>query len=128
MKKIIKNKVYDSSTAHKLGMRWIGTEFNRTGWEELYRKKTGEFFTLYHCYRDNSERIDPFTYEEAQTWAEEHLDGDEYIGIFGDPEEDGSVEALNIRISSAKMKKLRQEASKKGLSLVDMVEKLIDAM
>lgn len=112
MKKIIKNRVYDTDKALFLG---------ETSCKTLYRKKTGEYF-LY----EESGKIIPLTYEEAQAWAEEHLDGDEYIAIFGEPEEDGSVEALNIRISSGRMTKLRQAASREGMSLVALVERLID--
>lgn len=125
MKKIIKGKVYDTSTAKKLGMRWVGAEFSRSGWEELYRKKTGEFFTLYHSYSDNSERIEPLTYEEAQRWAEEHLDGDDYISLFGEPEEDATKVALNIYIHAHVAAKLKAEAGRQGVSIGELIEKMM---
>lgn len=141
MKKIINNKIYDTGKAQKCG------EYESTPYrndfhyfcETLYRKKTGEFFlhgegnaaskyarSCGQNERCRGEKIVPLTYEAAQQWAEEHLDGDSYIEIFGEPEEDDSVEALNIRISSAKMKKLRQAAGRDELTLVALVEKLID--
>lgn len=141
MKKIIKNKVYDTDTAQRLGdyaPNPYRSDFHYFC-ETLYRKKTGEFFLhgegnaaskyARSCGQNETcwgEKIIPLTYEAAQQWAEEHLDGDSYIEIFGEPEEDGSIEALNIRISSAKMKKLRQEAWRDELTLVALVEKLID--
>lgn len=125
MKKIIKGKVYDTSTAKKLGMRWVGAEFSRSGWEELYHKKTGEFFTLCHSYSDNSERIEPLTYEKAQRWAEEHLDGDDYISIFGEPEEDSSKTALNIYIRNDTAAKLKAEAGRQGVSIGELIEKMM---
>lgn len=125
MKKVIKGRVYDTSTAKKLGMRWTGTEFSRSGWEELYRKKTGEFFTLYHSYSDNSERIEPITYEEAQRWAEEHLDGDDYISLFGEPEEDSTKSALNIYIRNDTAAKLKAEAGRQGVSIGELIERLM---
>lgn len=125
MKKVIKGKVYDTSTAKKLGMRWIGAEFSRSGWEELYRKKTGEFFTLYHSYSDSSERIEPITYEKAQCWAEEHLDGDDYISIFGEPEEDSTKTALNIYIRNDTAAKLKAEAGRQGVSIGELIEKMM---
>ena len=125
MRKVIKNKVYDTSTAKKLGMCWIGAEFSRSGGEELYRKKTGEFFTLYHSYSDNSERIEPITYEEAQCWAEEHLDGDDYISIFGEPEEDSTKSALNIYIRNDTAAKLKAEAGRQGVSIGELIEKMM---
>lgn len=125
MKKVIKNKVYDTNTAKKLGMRWIGAEYSRSGWEELFHKKTGEFFTLYHSYSDNSERIDPITYDEAQSWAEEHLEGDDYIRIFGEPEEDSTKSALNIYIRNDTAAKLKAEAGRQGVSIGELIEKMM---
>lgn len=125
MKKVIRGKVYDTSTAKKLGMRWIGAEFSRSGWEELYRKKTGEFFTLYHSYSDNDERIEPITYEEAQRLAEEHLDGDDYISLFGEPEEDSTKSALNIYIRNDTAAKLKAEAGRQGVSIGELIERLM---
>lgn len=144
MKKIIKNKLYDTDTAQFLGEYAPNPDQSNFSYfaETLYRKKTGEFF-LYgegnaaskysrSCgqnERCGGEKIVPLTYVEAQAWAEEHLDGEDYIAIFGDPEEDnGSVAALNIRISAAKMQKLRQAAGKQGVSLVDLVESMIDEL
>ncbi|MBQ6343937.1 MAG: hypothetical protein IJI41_12490 [Anaerolineaceae bacterium] len=33
------------------------------------------------------EVIIPMTIEDARDWAEEHLDADDYVKVFGDPEE-----------------------------------------
>lgn len=140
MKRIIKNKVYDTDKAKCVGTwdnRQYTSDFGYCS-EDLYRKKNGEFF-LYgeggplskyaKRYGDNvgyGKRITPLSYEAAQQWAEEHLDADQYIAIFGEPEDDGSIEALNVRISSARMAKLRQKASRDGLTLGALVERLID--
>ena len=68
--------------------------------EELYRKKTGEYFLYckggglspYRLYTpENSwvgrEEIQPITLDEAKEWAEEHLDAEDYVTVFGEPEE-----------------------------------------
>lgn len=144
MKRIIKNKLYDTDTAQRLGEYTPNPDQGDFSYfcETLYRKKTGEFFlhgegnaaskyarSCGQNERCGGEKIVPLTYAEAQAWAEEHLDGDDYIAIFGEPEEDnGSVAALNIRISAAKMQKLRQAAGKRGVSLVDLVESMIDEL
>lgn len=144
MKKIIKNKLYDTDTAQFLGEYAPNPDQSNFSYfaETLYRKKTGEFFlhgegnaaskyarSCGQNERCGGEKIVPLTYAEAQAWAEEHLDGEDYIAIFGEPEEDnGSVAALNIRISAAKMQKLRQAAGKQGVSLVDLVESMIDEL
>lgn len=143
MKKIIKNKLYDTDTAQFLGEYAPNPDQSNFSYfaETLYRKKTGEFFlhgegnaaSKYSrsCGQNETcegEKIVPLTYAEAQAWAEEHLDGDDYIALFGEPVEDDSVAALNIRISAAKMQKLRQAAGKQGVSLVDLVESMIDEL
>lgn len=125
MKKIINNKVYNTDTAKKVGMIWIGPELDRTGWEELYRKKTGEFFTLYHRYNDHFEKITPLTYDEAQEWAEKHLDGDDYINIFGEPEESDETANLHIQISKSAYTKIKQAAAKQGVSLAKYIESIV---
>lgn len=142
MKKIIKNKVYDTATAQKYG-EWDNGHYTSDFAycaETLYRKKTGEFFlhgeghtlSKYARRSGNSsgwgEQIIPLSYAEAQTWAEEHLDGDDYISIFGEPEESEKLGDLHVRISAAKMQKLRQTASQESVSLVKMLEKLIDTL
>ena len=144
MKRIIKNKLYDTDTAQRLGEYAPNPDQGNFSYfcETLYRKKTGEFFlhgegnaaskyarSCGQNERCGGEKIVPLTYAEAQAWAEEHLDGEDYIAIFGEPEEDnGSVAALNIRISAAKMQKLRQAAGKRGVSLVELVESMIDEL
>ncbi len=101
MKKIINGKKYDTDTAKFLGY-WtngLGGDFRHVR-EELYRKKTGEYF-LYglggpmskyaSCVSQNcwggGEQITPLTEEKAKKWAEMHLSVDEYEAIFGDVEE-----------------------------------------
>lgn len=142
MRKIIRNKIYDTEKAQHIGAWDNGHYTSDFGYcsEDLYRKKNGEFFlygegeplTRYAKHYGNDvgygKRISPLSYEAAQEWAEKHLDADDYIAVFGEPEDDGSVEALNVRISSARMTKLRQAASRDGLTLVALVEKLIDSI
>ncbi len=91
MKKIINGKKYDTTTAKYLGMYenmedCAALDYAR---EELYKKKTGEFF----LYINPSVRsgghsfIDPYTEDKAKQWAEKYLSGDEYEEIFGEAEE-----------------------------------------
>jgi hypothetical protein len=102
MKKIINGKLYNTETATALASwhnHYFPHDFNRVD-ETLYRKRTGEFFihgeggamTRYNqrvsgggwC---GGEGIVPLTMDEAVEWAEVHLDADDYIKIFGEPEE-----------------------------------------
>lgn len=100
MKKIINGKKYDTDTA-KMVLSW-GNNHNGFTYchEELYLKKTGEFF-LYgsggpmsryaqscgdNCTSGGSEII-PLTEKKARKWVEEHGDADDYEEIFGEVEE-----------------------------------------
>lgn len=102
-KKIINNKVYDTNTARFLA-GWnngrYGNDFERCS-EELYIKKTGEYFiygkggpmTQYARTCGQNEwaggwKIKPLTETEAREWAEEKLNGDEFEEIFGAIPED----------------------------------------
>lgn len=102
MKKIINGKRYDTETATLIGEASYSNPRDFRHWyEELYQKKTGEFF-LYGKGGPMSKYsrttglnqwsggacIMPLTLEAAQAWVEEHMDADEYEAIFGKVEED----------------------------------------
>ncbi len=101
MRQIINGKLYNTKTAERCGIDSYSSDGYFSHWsEELYRKKTGEYF-LYGEGGPNSrysrscgqnawcggEKIIPMTEAEARDWAERHLTADEYIEIFGEPEE-----------------------------------------
>ena len=104
MKKIIKGRLYDTDTAERIGYYTNGSDCRSYLWfeETLYRKKTGEFFlhgnggptSRYaectspdgHAFR-SGEAIVPQTIDQAKTWAERHMDADDYIEVFGEVEE-----------------------------------------
>ena len=104
MKKIMNGKLYDTKTAERIGYYTNGSDCRNFRWyeEELYRKKTGEFF-LYgaggplspyarctspdgRSFGDGDALI-PQTIDEAKAWAERHMDADDYIEVFGEVEE-----------------------------------------
>lgn len=125
MKKIIKGKLYDTGKAKELG-RWTpnpyGNDFNYHQ-ETLYLKRTGEFFI--HEERYGSDKIRPLTYEETQKWAEEHLDGDDYIEIFGDPEEADKKQVISVSITDATYRKLKEIAAETGKPMGEIIDNLI---
>ena len=101
MNKIINGKKYSTDTA-KCVACWengYGHGDFQYAEEQLYRKKTGEFFLYgeggpmsgyaesYGNETYGSEKIIPLSDDEAREWAEDHLDGDEYEEIFGPVEE-----------------------------------------
>lgn len=141
MKKIINGRRYDTETAKKmayaasrLGVRDFGY------WEEtLYRKQTGEFFIYGYGgpasrYAQSSglnswtggDRIMPLTLEEAQRWAEEHLDGDEYEEIFGPVEETGTKKTVVYSLSEAAIEKVTRMAAEQGTAKSAIIEALIE--
>lgn len=142
MKKIIRNKVYDTATAQKLGEWDNGHYTNDFQYcaETLYKKRTGEYFlhgeghamSKYASHSGDSsgwgEKIIPLTYDEAQKWAEEHLDADDYISIFGEPVEDDSLCALNLTLSASAVSKFRLAAQRQQISQRELMERLISTL
>lgn len=140
MKKVIKGKLYDTDKAKLLGGDG-GNYGSFDEWhEELYQKRTGEFFlygeggprTRYaHSVGENmwsgGTMIIPLTFETARQWAEEHLNADEYGKIFGMPGEDAEPVALNIMIDANLMIRLRTLAAENGASLTATVNGLLRA-
>lgn len=140
MKKIINGKVYDTETAKRLGEyepNPYRSDFHYYC-ETLYRKKTGEFFLhgegnaaspySRSCGQNEwcgSEKIIPMTYAEAQKWTEEHLDGDEYCEIFGEPDESEEAVTLGLNVSAAAAAKLKAEAAKLGIPQGKLLERWI---
>lgn len=136
MKKIIKNKVYDTETAQRLAEYEPNPYQNDFHYfcETLYQKKTGEFFLhgkgnaaskyARSCGQNEwcgGEKIVPLTYTEAQAWAEEHLDGDDYIAIFGEPEEDDTCTKLTLSMPASQVAKLKQLAAQNGQQVGEFI-------
>lgn len=121
MEKIIKNKVYDTDTARLQGGWWNGYDTIDVEYatEDLYLKKTGEFFL--HCQSEGRQMIYPLTYEEARQWAEDFLTDDEYEGIFGEIEEDDGWIPLHAFVKNNLMEEINKEKQIKGLSLKEIV-------
>lgn len=140
MKKIIKGKVYDTSTAQLVGEWSNGNYTNDFSYcsEDLYRKRTGEFFLhgeggpmskyAKSCGNNSwsgGSKIVPLTYEAAQEWAEEHLTADEYEAIFGEVVEDDSRTVITLSMSVSAIERAKRAASQTGVSLSSYVESLI---
>lgn len=100
MKKIINGKMYNTETAKLVDTAAWGTDSDFSYWiEELYKKRTGEYFIAgeggalsrwREVYSDgftNGWGIKPLTDEEARDWMEKYGDPDVYIEEFGEPDE-----------------------------------------
>lgn len=93
--------MYDTATAKKVAADWFSDTHDFSYWiEELFIKENGEFFLFGEggprshyrkmCGLDewsDGWNILPLSAEEARKWAEDHATVDEYIEIFGKPEE-----------------------------------------
>mgnify|MGYP000083951940 CR=1 FL=1 len=104
MKKIINGKRYNTETAMLL-YEYV-SDYSRSDGnyykESLYKKRTGEYFLFgeggglspyaeylsgYGCYTYGYD-IRPLSFKEAQKWAEDHMEVEEYDKIFLVKEED----------------------------------------
>ena len=71
MRRIVKNKVYDTDTAKRVGANTL------TGTRTLYRKVTGEYF-IYDKELTGSNAVLPMDYTVARNWAEKNLSKEDY--------------------------------------------------
>lgn len=143
MKKIIRNKVYDTDTAQLIKQ---ADHPNITSGEgsckqSLYRKKTGDYFlfvdgartdvfdnlVLENNAHDRERHIYPLTYEQARAWAESEMSADEWLAIF-EPVEDDSLCALNLTLSASAVSKFRLAAQRQQISQRELMERLIETL
>lgn len=139
MKRYIKNKVYDTGTAHMVGRADNGedpTSFRYVE-ETLFRKKTGEYFlhgfggaaTVYAEPTGSGswgagETIQPMTNDAARAWAEENLSADEVEAEWGTkPEAERSP--VNVWVSAQAKRNLMDEAARTGENQTDIIERLL---
>lgn len=130
MKKVINGSLYDTETAKLLGEDSYSNPRDFAHWREsLYRTKSGKYFlhgeggamTKYAvCVAQNEwsggKKIIPLDLDSAQKWAEEHLDGDDYLAAFGEPEE-----RTTVMISAATKARLSDIKAKTGKSFGDII-------
>lgn len=114
MKKVIKNRIYDTETAKFCG---------KDACEQLFQKKTGEFF----LYKENFRKIAPLSYTQAQKWAENHLSKEAFDAVFGNEENENS-DRVKVCISIRKdiHIKLKQEAARCAKSVSKYIEDLLN--
>ena len=135
MKQIINGKRYDTSTAELINSYEYSypRDFNYV-YEQLYRKKTGEFFIAgeggpLSKYRQScgqnewsgGSRIVPLSFEDAQMWVEEHCSADRYEEIFGPVPEDDTAVLATFSLQTDVMEMLRRECQRTGRTQKDIV-------
>lgn len=134
MNKVINGRRYDTETAELVGEWTNGHRYGEFQYEceELYRKKTGEFFlygsggpmSSYAVPSGNnnwtgSSKITPISIDEAKKWVERNLDADDYEKLF-ELEEEGNI-AFSLLIPENLHYKLKERSEKTGKSMKDII-------
>lgn len=105
MRKILKNKVYDSDTAELVAVceNNKSSDLEEHYTEALHRKKTGEFFIHGQGGPKSpyaKEKVIPMSFEQARFWGKNTLAVDTYKTIF-EPLKSGSI-PFTVRALRAK--------------------------
>lgn len=133
MKKIIRGRVYDTSSAVPKAI-WRTHETETTIHyicETLYRKRIGEYFL--HCVggagteyaettsygeRVHGERIIPMTIDDAEAWKKAHP---EAVPVMKEPPK--KYESFLLKMPSEKMRVIRDRAAREELSVTQYIIK-----
>lgn len=146
MRKIIDGRTYNTETSKVIG-KWsnsyIPSDFRYCA-ETLYKNTRGAYFlygeggplskyaTISGDNRGWGETIIPMTADEAQKWAEEHLNAEEYEAEFGEVEEaEGDLttrERVTFSLDTEIMTNLRKLSAKTGTPMARMIDRAIMAM
>ena len=138
MKKVIQGVLCDTATAKFLGSASYLSSRDFAHWsEELYRTKSGRYFlygeggpasryavTIGQNEWSGGEKIQLLSRETAMEWAEEYLDGDEYIAAFGDPEE--TEKAMSIILPIKTRERLEALKRETGMTFSEIVARAIE--
>ncbi|MEJ8785021.1 hypothetical protein [Peptoniphilus sp. HCN-40583] len=139
MKRIIKDKVYDTSTAGYIG-EYSRMETDSKYWfkEELYRKRTGEYFIygvglsastydeVIDASSQGSEKITPISFENAKLWGKMHLDAEVYEREFGVNSDDEKVVGLHVQIPIGLNDKLEARRSSENKTKGEVVTEALE--
>lgn len=137
MKKIIQGVLCDTSTAKHLGSAsYLGSRDFAHWSEKLYRTKSGKYFlygeggpssryavTIGQNEWSGGEKIQLLSRETAMKWAEEYLDGDEYIAAFGDPEE--TEQAMSVILPIKTRERLEALKRETGMTFSEIINDAI---
>lgn len=131
MKKIIRGRKYDTETARKVGCKTEQAQYGDVDYA-LYRKRTGEYFVhaefSYMLDDGNPDYIKPLSADEANEWAQEHLNADVYDAEFGEIVDDDETISASINLPRKTYDKLRRLAVEAGEPMSKYMTKLIDKL
>lgn len=138
MKKIIQGVLCDTATAKYIGSASYLGDRDFAYWnEQLYRTKSGKYFlygeggpasryavTIGQNEWSGGEKIQLLSRETAMKWAEEYLDGDEYIAAFGNPEE--TEKAMSVILPLKTRERLEALKRETGMTFSEIIARAID--
>lgn len=131
MKKTIRGRKYDTETARKVGCKTEQAQYGEVDYA-LYRKRTGEYFVhaefSYMLDDGNPDYIKPLSEDEANEWAQEHLNADVYESEFGEIVDDDETISASINLPRKTYDKLRRLAVEAGEPMSKYTTKLIDKL
>ena len=64
-------------------------------------------------------------FEKAREWAEKNLDGEDYLEIFGEPEEDDTKQQLCVYLRKDTVEKLKRQAAEQSITVSEVIERLV---
>ena len=146
MRKVINGRTYNTETSKRIGS-WdngIRGDF-RSCEEDLYKNTKGAYFLVgeggpmskYAVSHGNSssggQKLIPMTASEAQEWAEEHLDAEEYETEFGVQEEASpsdltTRERVTLTLDIGVVARLRKHSADTGVPMARTADKAIVAL
>ena len=138
MKKVIQGVLCDTATAKYIGSASYLGDRDFAHWNEaLCRTKSGKYFlygegglasryavTIGQNEWSGGEKIQLLSRETAMKWAEEYLDGDEYIAAFGDPEE--TEQAMSIILPTQPRERLEALKRETGMTFSEIIAQAIE--
>jgi|GEM_PF-743066 len=122
MYKVINGKGYNTDAAQVLETWTNNQKGNKYAEENLYRKKTGEYFLFTKS--SGGQKIIPITMQDAMSWAEKRLPSKEVEVLFSgvvEPEIDSNNERVGVLIPRPLMEALRERKEKAGESITDQI-------
>lgn len=138
MKKVIQGVLCDTATAKYIGSASYLGDRDFAHWnEELYRTKSGKYFlygeggpasryavTIGQNEWSGGEKIQLLSRETAMKWAEEYLDGDEYIAAFGNPEE--AEKAMSVILPLKTRERLEVLKAETGMTFSEIIARAVE--
>lgn len=138
MKRTLRGRLYDTDSATLIGEYTNSALPSEQFTEQLYIKKTGEFFlygkggpdSKYNKFVRNTyypnEKIIPLSYDQADKWATAHLSNIKYNRYFGDIAGDDIKQIIRLDVNAATVNKIKRLAYQHNMSSSKFIIYLID--